>query len=341
MKIKSFPVATLFLSLLLALTVVGCAQTADPSTPTMVPNTTQTSAPTSETPTYTITTTPATVVPPTTATVTPTLSPTPTYILPTAIIIPSTPVSIPGYEEPVTAQIKLATKTVDLIVYAFTNDIQKGKHIIELYTKALPALEDLIGVPFPQNYPIKVQEYAKNDLEGLSGKNGGINGIQIANTNMTDDAILIHELNHYWFTSPRYSEKWISEGFAILYADLTLRSLGDVKTADQEKNGYMANYQRLKALDFPLEQWGAVGTTPGNLRTFAYGKSSVLIHALYDKAGTEAFKKVNQKAFASPNSRVNSVLLLKGLTDFTGKDFLQFGPGWIYPGTAQPLDSKK
>jgi aminopeptidase N len=313
----------------------GCspANTTTPYTiePT-IPAITETYTPT----TIPITTTPATTVPPTTtAAVTPTASPTSTYILPTAIIIPYTPVSIPGYGEPLTADVKLSTKTVTLTVYAFPNETQNAKHILDLYAKALPALEDLIGVPFPQNYPIKVQEFARKDIGDMAGKNNGINGLQIADTNITYDPTLIHELSHYWFASPRYSEKWISEGFAMLYADLTLRYLGDVKAADQYKNSRIASYQRLKGtLDFPLEQWGS---ETGDLMTFEYGKALVFVFGLYDKAGPDAFKKVNQKVFASPNSRVNSDLLLKGLTDFTGKDFLYLGPGWIYPGTALPL----
>jgi hypothetical protein len=243
----------------------------------------------------------------------------------------------PGYEESLRAQIKLSTKTVDLVVLVLSGDIAKGQHVIDTYTKALPELEDLIGVPFPPDYTIRVQEYKRADIGNVAGRNMGMGGLQIADTNITYDPTLLHEISHYWFINPAYSESWLIESFATLYAYLEEVSLGDAQTAAQYKNMYFNWYYDNKdTMDIPLSQW--TSKTTGNLNKFGYGKAAFFVFVLYDKAGAKAFKQLNQAAFSSQPVRVNSNSILPGLSMASGLDLSYLGSGWIFAGIAQPIN---
>ena len=71
---------------------------------------------------------------------------------------------------------QLTNKTVKVTVLTFSGKDDLANHILDLFTRALPLLEDIIGVPFPPEYPITVQEFIRQDLGGVSGRNRGENG---------------------------------------------------------------------------------------------------------------------------------------------------------------------
>jgi hypothetical protein len=284
-----------------------------------------------------ITTTAITTVPPTTTTAAPTTTPytpkttTPeiTTPAPTTYTPPTAPA---GYEQPVTGQITLSTKTVNISVLALAGETQKAQHVIDIYSKALPALEDLIGVPFPPNYAIEVREYKRADIGGVAGRNQGQKGLQIADTNMSYDPTLLHELAHYWFVTPQYSEKWLMEGFAMLYADQVLIKLGAPSIAADYKANRTSDYQKfLSTITISLSEWRS---QTGDVSSFANAKAAVFLFSLYDKAGSDAFKEINRYAF---KSRLGSSDFLPTLSKASGQDFSYLSEGWIYPGVPQPI----
>jgi hypothetical protein len=256
-----------------------------------------------------------------------------TYIPPPVLV---TPIAPPGYEA-LAARIYLSSRTVDLVVFVFAGESQKGQHIVDLYSKALPPLEGLIGVPLPRDYTtVKVQEYKRQDLTA-EALNYGYE-IKVADTAIANDKALVHELTHYWYRQPKCANVWIVEGFAALYTILDLNAMGDNITATKMRNDQLTWYERYKnSIDFPLSEWTSYADLGTNRSGFAHGKAAVLSYGLYYRAGADAFKQVNIAAFSTSSSKMTQDSLLSGLSAATGQDFSIYAPGWIYPGVAQPL----
>lgn len=231
---------------------------------------------------------------------------------------------------------RLKNKNVTITVQYWEGERNKAEYILYWSSKALPVLEELTGIPFLQPYPIVVRESTLEDTGGAAGVNSGVRGIMIAAPYMEDDGVLLHELAHYWATKPPFSEDWMREGFAELYAYLTLKKLGKDNEAADVRDGRFRSYERYKdKFNLPLSQWvNAPGVNDFDL--FGYAKSFVFAFNLYEVLGLTALQRFNGEAFVSSRP-VDWVEFIRLLTKTTGQDQSYLFAGWVVPGVAQPF----
>jgi hypothetical protein len=158
------------------------------------------------------------------------------------------------------ATVALASGTVDLQVRAWTTDAAWGHATLSLLVKALPMLEEAIGLPYPRVGPLVVSE-AVGGGEGADTPPSTTAEIQVAFD--ASAFTLLHQAAHVWIDDHLAADRWIREGLASHYAaGVALRLAVDppydpaVRASD------------LSADAFPLIEWRETG---GASPTDAYG----------------------------------------------------------------------
>ncbi len=175
-------------------------------------------------------------------------------------------------------------------------DAHWGNHILENAAYALPVLEDLIGIPLPQQIE-SVEIYGKRDLgveEWAVGYNDG--NMVALKTDHPDPTIVFHELVHFW--TFHYHIPWpLVEGYCNLYADLCAAHLGlnevaypdldwqqEYEALQKDKGKVPLNTLDYSRPDIPEEQVH-----------YFYWASTVIMYNLYEAAGEENLKAINGK----------------------------------------------
>ena len=121
---------------------------------------------------------------------------------------------------------------------------------------------------------------------------------------MDSDDVLIHELAHYWATREPWKEPWMREGYAELYAYLTLVKLGEESTAEREIMEYRTSFyeENKDRFELVLSLWNIPGVlTEENrpLTSFGYSKSFVFVFDLYSRLGTALLQEANHVAYGA------------------------------------------
>ncbi len=116
-------------------------------------------------------------------------------------------------------------RQADLVMRAWTDDARWGKRIGKLLTRALPVLGTEIGVPWPHDDPIVVQEAVSREAGAYAGLfDPASKRIEVAY--WASDAVALHEAAHAWFNGDLVAERWAAEGFASWYAQQAATELG-------------------------------------------------------------------------------------------------------------------
>ena len=195
----------------------------------------------------------------------------------------------------------IAVKFVNMGVDAYW-----GEHILENATAALPVLEDLIGVPLPEEVK-SVEIYGKRNLgaaEWAVGYNDG--NIVALKKDHPLPTYVFHELIHFW--TIYYKVPWpLVEGYCDLYADLCAIELGLTEVAPPEID-WEHYYSILKTHSgkVPLNgfSYHAPGATEDKIE-YLYIASYILMHQFYETVGKENLQEINQKmAESSLDERV-------------------------------------
>ena len=122
---------------------------------------------------------------------------------------------LPGDLVTESATVALASGTVDLQVRAWTTDAAWGHQTLSLLVKALPMLEEAIGLPYPRVGPLVVSE-AVGGGEGADTPDSTTAEIQVAFDAST--FTLLHQAAHVWIDDHLAADRWIREGLASHYA---------------------------------------------------------------------------------------------------------------------------
>src|SRR4029078_8070913 len=145
---------------------------------------------------------------------------------------------------------------------------------------AVPVLADEIGVPWPHDGQLTVQEAVSRSTGGSAALFApDARRVEIAY--YAGDFVVLHEAAHAWFNGSLLADRWANEAFASHYAQaaaqgLKLKTTGDVLTDD------------LKAQKIPLNAWGPVGTEGQKHEAYAYAASLALADAIAARAGDDA-----------------------------------------------------
>jgi hypothetical protein len=190
----------------------------------------------------------------------------------------------PGSYIAKTLSIEVDGTPAQLLLRSWPDDASWSKRVGGLLQKALPVLGDQIGMAWPHDSMMTVQEAVSRSTGGYAGLfDPGEQRVEIAY--FADDFVVLHEAAHGWFNGSLLADRWANEAFASHYAqaaakDLKLKTTGDVLT------------DALKAQKIPLNAWGPVGTEGQQHEAYAYAASLALADAIADRAGDDALRAV-------------------------------------------------
>lgn len=175
-------------------------------------------------------------------------------------------------------------RPADLVVLAWPDDPAWAKRVSELTTEALPALGERIGLAWPHEEPLTIQEAVSRSTDGYAGLyDPGRQLVDIAY--YADKPVVLHELAHGWFNGSLLADRWANEGFASYYAAAVAPDVG-VTVAPPELT------QALGAARIPLNDWGPVGDTAPASDDYGYAASQLLATAIAERAGDDGLRAV-------------------------------------------------
>lgn len=157
------------------------------------------------------------------------------------------------------------------------------------------------------------------------------------------DSIMVHELAHQWFgdsvTPRRWSDLWLNEGHASWYEALYA----------EEKAGKSLE-RRMKAAYAASDEWRADGgppaapepPSPGHkislFRPVVYDGSALVLYALRQEIGTEAFRRLERRWVADHRDSTATTADFTALAgEIAGRDLTAFFRDWLYAAKTPPM----
>lgn len=183
--------------------------------------------------------------------------------------------------------VPLGGATVDLQVRAWADDDAWADATLDLVARALPQLEDRIGLPYPAVGPLVVVESVATGVEGVEEPVG--EGTQLETGYDQPPFVLVHQVAHVWYSEQVASERWIREGFASLAASQVADALGIEPPYDPA-----ARRQELDAQAFPLVSWGA-GDATAEQDAWAYAAAWDVAEQIASEVGDESLQQAWQR----------------------------------------------
>jgi hypothetical protein len=150
-------------------------------------------------------------------------------------------------------------------------------------TDGLPALAELIGLPWAVFGDLKVEESA-NRL----GDYAGIYNKLTEKINVRYDAdatVTLHEAAHIWFNGDLFRDRWIGEAWAEFYAVQSATAIGvtgETFTLTDD----------LLAAQIALNDWGSIGTEGPDVEAFAYSASYHLAGLIFERTDLDGLRAV-------------------------------------------------
>ena len=182
-----------------------------------------------------------------------------------------------------TRSVPLADGPATVLLRAWPDDTAWRDRVGSLVERALPILEREIGIPWPVQGPLAVEEALVRGSSGYAGLYEPASG-RIEISYAAPDVVVLHELAHAWFNGGLVADRWAAEAFASYYADLAATEL-ELEAAAPEP-------VEPGAEDIPLNAWGPSGSETPAVETYAYSASFGLAQAIADRAGPEGLQRV-------------------------------------------------
>lgn len=181
--------------------------------------------------------------------------------------------------------------TADVHVRSFADDEQWGERTLSLVERALPLLEEQIGLPFPGMGELRLIEVAPINATGI-GETIGVGGGEILVAFDQPPFTVVHQLGHVWLTEELIAARWIREGMASEAAE---RVAGAVEVGVPYDPAAEAD-QRAEAA-FPLDAWTADAGAAGE--AYGYARSWSVMRELADLVGEDALRAVLRRVAKS------------------------------------------
>jgi len=235
-------------------------------------------------------------------------------------------------------EVALRAGAAAVTVRTWPDDPAWGDRVANLVRNALPILERDIGLAWPDDGPLQVNEVLVRGSGGYAGVfDPADRRIDISYS--ASDAVVIHELAHAWFNGRLVADRWAAEAFASYYGDLATRELGlDIRPPDPVEPGKGS---------IPLNAWSSNGTATPESELYAYAAAQELAREIADRAGAEKLRAVWDLATRGiganrpepgTEERVPGAPDWRGFLDLleeqTGRDFGDLWRKWV----ARPED---
>jgi hypothetical protein len=230
-------------------------------------------------------------------------------------------------------EVTLTNDPAAIIVRSWPDDTAWSDRVLGLLERALPLLEDEIGVPWPIDAPLILEESLTRGTDGYSGLfDPAAPRIEVSYA--ASDVIILHELAHAWFNGGLVADRWAAEAFASYYADIVAVRLGLAATP-------LDPVDPTAAVAIPLNAWGE--GEPPEAEAYAYAASLELARAIADRIGAENLRRTWSLVAAGiaaypPDPAVDP------LSDPGGAEQAAGPPDWralldtLEDGAGQPLD---
>ncbi len=234
-------------------------------------------------------------------------------------------------------------RPVPLTIRSWPDDPAWDKRVGGLVERALPVLGDQIGLPWPREDTLVVQEAVSRSTGGYAGLFDPAAGrVEVAY--YASDFVVLHEAAHGWFNGALLADRWANEAFASYYgleaaAVLKVKAVGDELT------------DALTKARIPLNAWGSVGRETTAAEDYAYAASLSLARAVAERAGGDGLRAVwsdaservgaYQPAGGGSTERVDGPPDWRGLLDLletrSGRSFDDLWRTWVARTEDLPL----
>jgi len=229
--------------------------------------------------------------------------------------------------------VPLSAATVPVVVRSWPDDPAWATRVTNLVLNALPILEREIGIAWPVDGPLQVNEVLVRGSGGFAGVFDPADR-RVDISYAASDEVVIHELAHAWFNGRLVADRWAAEAFASYYGELATRELGlDIRPPDPVEPGVGA---------IPLNAWGSSSTETAASDQYAYAASLELAREIADRAGADSLRAVWSRAARGIGAYLPAPTteepvagapdwrgLLDLLEDQTGKDFDDLWRKWV------------
>ncbi|MGH2429861.1 MAG: hypothetical protein ACRDGV_13455 [Candidatus Limnocylindria bacterium] len=191
------------------------------------------------------------------------------------------------------ATVPLTGGTADLQVRAFADDEAWGERTLALLERALPVLEERIGLPYPHVGPLVITESVSFDAAALGEQSS--TGTEILVAFDQPEFTALHQVSHLWLSPALIDARWLREGLASHVAARVAAGL-EVETPFDPA----AEAEATRDAVFPLDAWPS-NATPAEDR-HGYAASWALVDELAAVAGEDAIQRVLQRQAAALSS---------------------------------------
>jgi len=177
---------------------------------------------------------------------------------------------------------------VPLTIRAWKDDPAWARRVGRLFERALPELGEQIGLPWPRDDGLVIEEAVSRSTGGYAGLFNPTTG-QVEVAYYADNFVVLHEAAHAWFNGTLLADRWATEAFASYYALETAAAL-DVKATGDELTDAL-NESRIQ-----LNAWGAIGRESTGVEDYAYAATLELARLIAERAGNDGLRAVWQAA---------------------------------------------
>ncbi len=184
----------------------------------------------------------------------------------------------------------------DIELRTWPGDDEWSSFAKQTITEGLPQLEELIGLPVPDQSVLEVTESVNPYFYGYAGWYNPLDtSIEIGNE--LDSGVMIHELSHAWFNNGLFAERWISEGLAEEFSWQTQNAL-EWEAEDVPRRPLTTAKNAV-----PLIEWSRTSTASGvddadfrAREAYGYSASWFVVREMVDIIGLDGVQFVLRAA---------------------------------------------
>ena len=196
----------------------------------------------------------------------------------------------PGEYTTFDATVPLAGGTADLQVRAFADDEAWGERTLSLIERALPLLEEEIGLPYPRVGGLVLVESVASDASGFAEMPSAGTEILVAFDQPPFTAL--HQVAHVWLSSSLIEARWIREGMASEIAARVAAKLEVEPPFDPA-----AEATRRVESRFALDSWAA--SADAAAEGYGHAASWAFVTDLGSSVGRDALRTVFARVASS------------------------------------------
>lgn len=179
----------------------------------------------------------------------------------------------------------------DILVKAWPDDPGWDDEVLETVGTGLPALQNLIGLPWKPNRTLDILESQDVTLAGYAGWYLDLEK-EIHIGEWVDPHVVLHELSHTWFDGELFEERWINEGLADEFAAAALVDAGLETTGYPRPDRAPFPYDASMRLNDWVVPDPMVIDDPDAYEAYGYDTSFWVVQEVANEIGHEALAKV-------------------------------------------------